>query len=378
MTTQYTYLIADLRTNTILGELPMVSVKWGQKLCDSGTLQGQTIITPKLQALNPYQLTTPASRAIYVLRGDNPVWGGVIWTRKYDSATRVLSIGAADWWSYYNHRYILPVLSGTAYTDTTYVAGLSTAYTATEQNQIARNLLAQAALHTGGDIGITVDGNSSGIYRDRSYYGYQLKDIGSALKDLCNVLNGPDMLFDVGSTDSQGRPSRLLRLGAPHLGQQGSPWVWEYGGNMRSYVWPSDGTRMETRAYATSDGTAEGTPIGVAEDLTRYTYGWPLLEGAQQYSGVAQSQTLIDHASSDQFVNRLPVVLPTLQVDGSLSPTIDDFSVGDDARLVIKDEFFTAGLDTSSRIIGLDVSVADEGGEESVQLTLAPLLGDVY
>jgi hypothetical protein len=378
VTAVYTYLIADLRTNTILGELPLGSVRWSQKLCDSGTLQGQIILTPKLQALNPYQLTTPTSRAIYVLRGNNPVWGGIIWTRKYDSDSKMLTIGASDWWSYFNHRYILPVLSGTAYTDTTYVAGRSTVYTGVDQNQIARNLLAQAALHTGGDIGITVDSNNSGILRDRSYYGYQLKDIGSALADLCNVLNGPDMLFDVGATDSQGRPSRLLRLGAPHLGQQGSPWAWELGGNLRSYVWPSDGTRMETRAYATSDGTAEGTPIGVAEDLTRYTYGWPLLEDAQQYSGVSQSQTLIDHASSDQFVNRLPVVLPTLQVDGSLSPTVDDFSVGDDCRLVIKDEFFTAGLDTSSRIIGLDVSVADEGGEESVQLTLAPLLGDVY
>lgn len=375
---QYTYLIADLRTNTILGELPLASVKWSQKLCDCGTLKGQTILTPKIAALNPYTLTTPTSRAIYVLRGDNPVWGGIIWTRKYDSESKVLSIGAADWWSYYNHRYILPVLSGTAYADTEYVASLSTAYTATEQNLIVRNLIAEAASHTGGDIGITVDNNSSDINRDRSYYGYQLKDVGSALQDLCNVLNGPDMLFDVGPTDSQGRPTRLLRLGAPHLGQQGSPWVWELGGNMRSYVWPSDGTRMETRAFATSDGTAEGTPIGVAEDLTRYNNGWPLLEGAQQYSGVSEAQTLIDHAASDQFVNRLPVVLPTFQVDGSLSPTVDDFSVGDDCRLVIKDEFFTAGLDTSSRIIGLDVTVSDQGGEETVQLTMAPLLGDVY
>lgn len=378
MPSQYSYLIADLRTNTILGELPLSQVTWGQKLCDCGTLKGQTIITPKLQALGPYTLTTPASRAIYVMRGDSPVWGGIIWTRKYDSASRVLSIGAADWWSYYNHRYVLPALSAAAYTDTTYVAPLSTVYTSVEQNQMARNLVSLAATHTGGDIGIQLDTSSSGIFRDHSYYGYQLKDIGSALRDLCNVLNGPDMMFGVGATDSQGRPSRLLRLGTPHLGQQGSPWLFELGGNLRSYVWPSDGTRMETRAFATSDGTAEGTPIGVAEDLTRYPYGWPLLEGSQQYSGVSNSQTLIDHATSDEVVNRLPVVLPTLQVDGALSPTVADFSVGDDCRLVIRDEFFTAGLDTSSRIIGLDVTVSDEGGEETVQLTLAPLLGDVY
>lgn len=378
MASQYTYLIADLRTNAILGELPMVSVKWNKKLCDCGTFTGKTIITPKIQALDPYTLTTPTSRAVYVLRGNNPVWGGILWTRKYDSESRVLSIGAADWWSYYNHRYILPALSSTAYTDTTYVAGLSTTYTGVEQNELARNLLALAATHTGGDIGITLDSSSSGIFRDRTYYGYQLKDIGSALQDLCNVLNGPDMTFDVGPTDANGRPTRVLRLGTPHLGQQGSPWVWELGGNLRSYVWPSDGTRMETRAFATTDGTAEGTPIGVAEDPTKYTYGWPLLESSQQYSGVSQPQTLIDHATSDMMVNRLPVVLPTVKVDGSLSPTLDDFSVGDDCRLVIKDEFFTRGLDTSARVIGLDVTVADEGGEESVQLTMSPLLGDVY
>lgn len=380
MSAQYTYLIADLRSNLILGEVPLTGVQFSKALCDSGTLSASLHIgSKKVQALNPQDLTTPVIRVVYVLRGQNPVWGGIIWTRSYDSASRIIKIGAADWWSYFNHRKVLPVLAPTAYTDTTYTASLATVYTGVEQNQLARNLVSLAQSHTAGNIGINVagDSSSSGINRDRSYLGYQLKDVGSALQDLCNVLNGPDMLFDVGPTDANGVPQRLLRLGTPHLGQQGSAWVWELGGNLRSYTWPSDGTRMETRAFASTDGTAEGTPIAVAEDTSRYTYSWPLLEGNQQYSGVQQSQTLIDHATSDQTVARLPVVLPTLVVDGVLSPTVDEFSVGDDARVCITDEFFTAGLDTSMRIVKSTINVSDQGGEDNVTLTMGPLLADV-
>jgi hypothetical protein len=380
VTAQYTYLIADLRTNATLGELPLTAVSYNKKLCDSGTLSATLSLSSKL-AVDAYDLTSPVLRVVYVLRGDTPRWGGIIWTRKYSSKTQQVQIGAADWWSYFNHRKILPVLSGAQNTDPTYVAGRVVSYSATEQNQIARNLLTLAQSHTGGDIGIDVasDTTTSGFPHDRTWYGYKLTDVGAALKDLSQVLNGQDMLFDVGGTDANGRPRRLLRQGTPRLGQQGSSWVWEVGGNCFDYDWPSDGTRMLTRSFADTDGTAEGTPIAAAEDTTLYTHGWPLLEGDSNYSNVSDTATLYGHAQSDQDVNRLPVVLPMLHINSNLSPTLDELTVGDDARLVVQpgDPFHRRGLDTSVRIIGVDVKPRDEGGEDC-SLTLAPVLDDVY
>lgn len=381
MTAQYSYVIADLATNAKLGELPLTGVTYTKKLCDAGTFSATLDLSLEFDG-DPYDLTSPVMRVLYVMRGNTPAFGGIIWTRKYDSAKRTVQIAGADWWSYYDHRKILPVLSGAQNSDPTYVAGLSVGWTATDQNQIARNLISLAHSHTGGNILVDVvsDTTVSNIFHDRTWYGYKLTDVGAALRDLANVLGGQDMAFDVAGVDSQGRVRRVLRQGTPYLGQQGSAHVWEVGGNVYSYLWPSDGSKMDTRAFATADGTAEGTPIAAAEDATLYPLSWPLLESDSNYSNVSDTATLYAHAQSDQQISRLPVVLPVLNVDSDKSPTLDEISVGDDARFVVQagsDLFHTRGLDTSMRIIQINVSPLDAGGENT-SVVMAPLLDDVY
>jgi hypothetical protein len=381
VTAQYSYQIADLRTNAILGSLPLTGVNYNKRLCDSGTFSATLDLSSGFKG-DPYDLTSPVIRVLYVMRGDTPAYGGIIWTRKYSSSKRQVQIAGADWWSYYDHRKILPVLSGAQNTDSTYVAGRSVSYSATDQNQIARNLINLAHSHTGGNILVDVasDTTVSNIPRDRTWYGYKLTDVGAALRDLCNVLNGQDLAFDVAATDSQGRPRRILRQGTPYLGQQGSAHVWELGGNVYSYDWPSDGTKMDSRAFATTDGTAEGTPIAAAEDTSLYPLSWPLLESDTNYSNIIDPATLYAHAQSDQQISRLPVVLPVLTVDSDVSPTLDEFGVGDDGRFVVRagdDLFHSRGLDTSMRVVQINVAPRDEGGEDT-SVVMAPLLDDVY
>jgi hypothetical protein len=376
----YTYLVADLMTNKTLAEVPLSKVKYSKKLNDSGKLSATLDLgDPEVQIIDPYDLTTPVRRVIYALRDDTPIWGGLIWTRKYDSDSQQISLGCGDFWSYFDHRKVLPVLGPGAYDDLHYVATRPpVAWQNTEQNAIARGLIALAQSDPAGNIGITVVSDAAGFgrYLDRRYYGYQNADVGDALHKLAEVEDGPDMLFDVGPPGGSGRPTRLLRLGSPRLGQTGSAHVWEYGANLVSYAWPSDGTRMATRTFAAGDGIEAGTLIAVAEDHSRYDNGWPLLESEHGYSSVTDSAELRSHANSDQWVGRLPVVLPTLRIHGGLPPTTAEIGLGDDARVIISDAFHAGGIDISMRIVGIDVSVAD-GGDENVTLTMNPLLEEV-
>jgi hypothetical protein len=370
----YTYLISDLLTNNTLAEVPLTGVRYSKKLCASGQLSATLNLgDPRVQLVDPYDLTTPGRRVVYVLRDDSPVWGGVLWTRKYDSGSRQVSLGCGDFWSYFDHRKVLDVLPPEA--DEHYVAQQRVDWQQVDQNQIARNLVAKAQEHTGGDIGIRLDldGGSSEVRLDRTYFGYQNVNTGDALRKLAELLDGPDLMFDVGPMDAAGRPIRLLRVGTPRLGQQGSAHVWEYGGNLLAYTWPSDATRMATRVFATGDGIEAGMLIAVSEDRVRYAHGWPMLEAENGYSSVTDPDELQSHADSDQLAARLPVVLPTLSVHGGLPPTTAEIGVGDDARVVIKDDFHTTGIDTLMRIVSIDVAIADEGGED-VQLTMNPLL----
>ncbi|MCI2421515.1 hypothetical protein MOQ72_29180 [Saccharopolyspora sp. K220] len=371
----YTYAIADLRTNTLLEEVPLSGVRFNKPLNSSGRFSGTWKLDERSTYLDPYDLTMPTRRVIYAFRDARPMWGGLIWSRAYNSAEDTVEIGAGEWWSYFDHRKVLPVLPVNP--DLTTVAGLSTAYDNVDQNEIARRLVVLAQQHAGGDIGIEFDDSVSNFVRDRTYQGYDLTDVGEALRNLTNVEGGPDMVFDVIPAPSGiGAPRRILRIGTPWLGQQGSSHVWEIGGNAIRYTWPTDGTRMATRAYATGEGVDLGTPIAVAEQPERYDQGFPLLELETNYSGAETEATLAGHAEADQQAARMPVVLPTIEVRGDIPPTAAEVNRGDDGWLVIApDRFHRNGFEGPVRVIDMDF--APSADAERVTLTLAPLLDGV-
>lgn len=380
MAATWTYLLADLRTNVITAEIPLTGAKPSKKLGASGSMSGTWALSSKWTGGDPYGLTRPARTALYALRGDRPMYGGIVWTSQYDSDRNTVSLGSSDWWSYLDHRKALPLLPGSP--DVTDIAQLAVTYEQIDQNQIARNLLTLAQSHPGGDIGIVADTTDSGILRDRTYNGYELTDVGQALKQLSEVLDGPDIMFDVASNlDTNGRPIRIMRLGTPLLGQSGSEWVFEWGANILAYRWPADGSRMATRHYATGDGMEAGAQIAVAEDTTAYTNGWPLLEADSDYHTVTEVETLQGHADADLDAARLPVTLPTVTVTGDgtdrrgrrVGPALGEYQPGDDCRIVITDPFMRDGIDVYARIIGIDTDPG-EGGVEQATLTLAPLV----
>ncbi len=379
----WSYLLADLRTNAITAEIPLTGVRISTKLGASGTMQGTWNIAQNWKGSDPYGLTRPARTAIYALRDGRPVYGGIVWTSDCDNGESV-ALGSSDWWSYFDHRRVVPLLSN-AQPPVTEIASLDVAFTQVDQNDIARQLVAIAQSHTGGDIGIVADTSTSEVLRDRTWHGYELADVGQALKQLSEVEGGPDIMFGVGANlDDNGRPVRLMRIGNPHLGQQGSPFVFESGANILSYRWPSDGTRMANRAYALGEGSERGAIIAATEDVDSTANGWPLLEADANYSTVTDPATLQAHATADRYASRLPVVLPTLTVAGDganrfgrrVWPAIGEFSAADDARVVIRDRFFSQGIDVRMRIVEVGITPGDDSVETAV-LTMSPLSDDV-
>lgn len=379
----YSYQIVDLITKAILAEVSMSGVTYSKLLNDTSTFTGTLSIDAKLalKGYDYYDLTTPVRRCIYVLRDGAPMWGGIIWTRKYDSTTQKIAIGAADWWSYFDRRKI--VLTGLGIADTIgsafFVANLLKTYTGVDQNVLARTLVSDAAIQyisvANKDIGITFDTGTSGITRDRTYQGFDLENIGDTLRKLSQVNGGPDIRFDVGLS-STGDVNRLMLVGIPLLGIQGSTNVWEYKGNIQSYTWPSDGTKMATRMLAIGNGTGSSMPIATWHDLSRYPFGWPILDGESGYTTDADTVSLAAHAVADQAASRVPVALPELIVRADLPPLLGSYSPGDDARVIIQDAFLVNGIDTTMRIVKIQVA-PPENNAEQVILTMAPLLDDV-
>jgi hypothetical protein len=365
MGTSYTYLIADLRTGAILDELPLSGVQFDKKLNDAGTLRGQLRVDdPEIRIREPRLLAEPGRTALYVDRGGDLVWGGIVWTSRYSSAGGVLELTAADFLSYFDHRLVLDP------------ADLSrpVSFTGTDQLAVARGLLAQAQTPEAGDLGVVVTGpGSSGVLRTVSYASADLKSVAEVLRDLADTDDGFDFAFDV-RYDESGQPERLLRLGYPRLGSAGAgAYVWEHGANLVDFVWPSDAASMATRVLGMGNADAGGVPV-VRSDPGATAGGWPLLEAAAAPVDTTDAAMLAAHVAGELAARRRPVVLPELTVRADLDPVVGSYSVGDDARIVVADPFFAGDqLDVTVRLLGLSVTPGDDAGQEEVVLTVAPL-----
>ncbi|MCE7001794.1 hypothetical protein LWC34_02905 [Kibdelosporangium philippinense] len=368
---RYRYIVADLRTGQVHAELPLRDVTFSSVLNDAGEFQGQLMLgDPRIAVHEPEFLTRPAHTALYVERDGVVVWGGIIWTSKYSSASRAIEIGAAGFLSYFDHRRVLPSDFDPSKGN---LADITVTYTDVDQTEIARSLIATAQGHPRGDIRIQSDPYAtSQIRRTITYPGRELKSVGDALRELSNLENGPDFVFDVIYGGEGRHLVHRLRVGTPELGQQGTPHVWEFGGNLIEYAWPRDGSSMATRVFALGDENEEGQQVGIAQDNSTAR---PLLETEVSLVNMSDVQLLQSHARSALAAAVDPVVLPELIVRGDRDPMLGSYSVGDHALIVVRDDFFPFGTQFRVRIVALEVTPGDDAGEEKVQLTVSPISG---
>jgi hypothetical protein len=358
----YTYFVADLASGALIEELPLSGVTFDKRLNDVGSLRAQLRVDdPAIRARNPRILSEPGRTAIYVDRDGVLLWGGIVWTARYGAADAILEIGASDFFSYLQRRYVLPV-DFAVRPDVTFAG---------DQLVIAAQLVELAQSHAGGDLGIEIRGPDTSDVEPFSitYTVHQLQTVADAITRLANAEHGFDFTADVEYGPDQ-RPIRLLRFGYPRLGQSGAPHVWEYGANLVDFTWPRDAASMATRILAQGDGTL----FAVAEDPPAYTGGWVLLEDAFSDNDIKQPRLLQSRANAELLTRRRPIVLPEITVRGDLDPVIGKYSVGDDARIVIDAPLFGAdGIDMTFRLLAVEVTPGDDAAQETVRLTVAPV-----
>jgi hypothetical protein len=103
---RYSYYVVDIVTNTVLAQIPFEDVSYGRSLGQPGSFTGKITTTEQTNDLDLYSSTMPGKSALYVMRNDVCVWGGIIWSRGYDMVGRSLTVSASEFTSYFNRRHI--------------------------------------------------------------------------------------------------------------------------------------------------------------------------------------------------------------------------------------------------------------------------------
>jgi hypothetical protein len=361
MTTTYRYLFADLLTNEIVAELPITGVSFTQQLNQAGAFSAQLLLSGvNTYGYNVDSSTQPTRNAVYVDRNGILVWGGVIWSRSYNSADQTLSITAREFESYFEHRLIATTRS----------------FNNTDQLTIVKTLIDDAQALPSGNIGVITPSVASGVLIDRVYYNYEYKNVYSAIQDLSRQDDGFDFNIKVEYDGVTFLPKKTLVLGYPRtgnidtgVGDLETPVFIFPAGNIVEYDYPEDGSIVSNNLYVTGAGSNEGKLLANAQDAASLIDGFPLLDVTVSYSDITDQAVLNELAIAQVLALATPPPIISVVVPAFVEPQYGTYDIGDDARLIIQDERFPQGLDAVYRIVGLNV-LPGEDGPERVTITL--------
>jgi hypothetical protein len=102
----YRYFVVDIMSNDLLAEIPFTSVSYSRSLREAGEFSGSIAVAEATANLSLYENTLPGKTALYVVRNNICVWGGIIWTRSYDIVGKSLNVSASEFSSYFYKRVI--------------------------------------------------------------------------------------------------------------------------------------------------------------------------------------------------------------------------------------------------------------------------------
>ena len=363
----YEYLAYDLRTGSALEQLPLVGVTLGGQLNAAGPFAatlplGGTAQTapgvygPRAQAL--LAASIPGRTVVYVERDGVLIDGYIIWTRRYDSATQSCDLGGLSLWSYFAHRVI------------DYTQAFSV-----DQLTIARTLVTNAQAATGGNIGVAVGTETSGVTRNVNYYGYAAKPVAEAITELSAGSTGFDFAIDVAY--SAGVPTATFRPSYPSRGRliSASGLVFEVGRNIVSYQMPEDATTQATRFFALGAGDGADMKIATAVRTDIIDAGWPLLDATGSWKDVTDGSVLASLANGYVAAKASPVTIPQVTITAGADPQIMQWILGDWGTFIFggdptaPDPRFPTRTAYIARIVGYTLTPGDQG-EDLVTLTL--------
>ncbi|MEU6377498.1 hypothetical protein [Streptomyces sp. NPDC046909] len=376
LNTPYRAIFCDLLTDNTIDILPLRDVTVDDYIGKAGSLSG-TIPVPNAEMAARVRRIEEGRTAVYLQRGNDLWWGGIIWTstlQSDDQGVLTLGIQAATFESYAGRRLIRA-------TTAAYDAGYRLTFTDTDQLAIARGLWndMQTSLD-GGDILVTYGTETSDIVRTVTYRDGDETSYLDALDALAALEHGFEYHVTVYTDPVSGARVRRLVLGHDKIKTGSTDLVLDRPGTILSYSFPRDATRGGTTARArgastNTDQASESRPlastVAVADQLIGTAAGhagYPRIDLTSDHNEITAPATLDAIARTELTAATGAVVIPEISV--RLDDLVPTALLGRTARIRIRDEWFTEGLDARYRIIGVKVSPAQRGRPDTAELYL--------
>ena len=362
MAAEYTYLFADLRTNSILGEVPIEGSEFDVMMNSAGNWQGATHLDNRLMDNDLIMdCTIPGKTALYIYREDTIVWGGILWNRWYQSQAKSLQFSGQTFESYPYRRVRMPLVPET--------------YNTGQCSIISQLWTKLQTLNPYSDIGVTAPSSFpvSDVVRTLTLNPWDLRTYGETIEEITGYDNGCDYTINV--FDSGGVPTKQLALWYPRLGSASITTtnnVLDYPGNVKDYYYTENAAEGNTKYFAAGDGDGKGKIIGTAEDTSKMSgSGYPRLDKVVNVEGVTLQATANRKAAAALMYGPVPQEKWQFDISGSDIPQVGDYAMGDDFQVNIDDDpRFPDGNQVTIRVVGWKVNPPSSQNDEEVSLVL--------
>lgn len=352
---KYTYTSLDwLTKEVVLEKLPLTDVQFNKPLVGGGTLQAKLPLNAK--ATDRLDAVERNRRLILVERDSLPVWLGWVWTTSWSSTDRKLSVGAAEYNSYFKRRFVTEPLS----------------YEGEDVFDIVADLITYAQTKPSGDVGVIIPSASpSGVLTDLVINPTEQRSVEDVIAELSNRADGFDYAYEYSKLPS-GLMEVELRRYYPFKGLsvEDTPHVFQFPGNIISYEWPEDGTLTGNSVIGVGgDDGAGGKLLAVQTDADQLSLGYPLLESPASFD-TTDPAVLEDEVTEELRLHRDGVSTPSLVVRGDKRPFFGEYAAGDWVVVYIKDTRWPGGKEMTARIVDIPVTPASNSKAEEIKLVL--------
>ena len=362
----YRVVFADLLTDQVLLSEPNVDgLQYGRKISEPEAFSGSIAVTEQNAEL--LRSILPQRTAVYVYFNLDVMVGGVLWDVAPKWSKR--GSGGSEQWSFSGSTF-------ESYLNQVVISEDIGALLQIDQLEIARSLVQHMQADPQADIGITLDGQESGVLRDRTQYlATGNKSYGEALKQLGEVENGFEWTIDVTRDSGTGHHVKYLRFGYPTLGSESAVHVLERDDLEE---WSTTGVSVGTRYRARGgtpqgNGTTEQQPCisAVYPDTEKLDAGWPRIDVVNDYSTVTGDDNLNALASRDLTAARKSRAIPQVAINLAHS-MLRPQAIGETVR-IRHDTLLNGKTDDRYRLIGMQVTATQRGQPGNAKLTLEAL-----
>jgi hypothetical protein len=387
VTAQYTYTTCDFLTGIPLADLPCQADTLPQQLNTDASASGLYVQLDdrKLSRIDPDTATTPRRTSLFVLRNGRPVWGGIIWDRKYDSTTRQLELSCSTVESWYRHRGFHAAAASPFAQNQTWLMGMliygqfvaaepantSPAYSSGSIGRCPAVMTRIPSLAPSDPYGTA----TSGTLRAVTYAtGKVALD---AMVDLAQFTGGVD--FTARPAFVNGRYGWSWKVGYPNriytpYATTGLRFSFgERGGNINSYVEDSSGATAGTSVVGIGSQVGGSVLTSVQHDTAALSSGWPMLDTVNSHQDARTLPVLAAFTAADLAAASPEATAITWSLLGDSDPEFGSYELGDEALFSGSDFRFrkrpdgSAGLARLERIVGWNLRPPTDQRPELVE-----------